>query len=551
MNAGLYARVSLEEQAKGEHVSIDQQIANMHELCERSGWTVVQVFVDAENYRATQAPNRGKVVNPSGERADRPAFLEMLEMVKTGKLDIVLCWRDDRLVRHPRVAVALEDALDLGDVQRNGRPKIEIRDATGAVIDRFTLSIKATIWREENKRRAERGRMGKEATLQQGYWPGAYWRYGYKTRRGPRGRIIELDEEEAKIVRKIHEMFDAGEGVWAIRRYLVSNEVEQKGHQARRHDWCPSIIYNILEAEDYTGTAVWKFGDGTRMSVDIPPILSHELWQRNQKRLEKDQELSPRNSRGVYLLHGILYCGECGLKMSARGNHRYTTRKGARLAYKNPPHDYVCYYPSYYPEKPHARPYIKGGKKLDWLVWREIVDNGIKKPELIREQVQNRQAALRAEGDSVQGEIAHAQRRLAEVEQERTFYQRQAARGKMTEREFDAHMEETQETVQHWVDELERLKDLRDNAAKIRAGLDYATELLTTIQDILPDIDQTPEQLKAFPKEERDEIMRSRQKIVRALCERVYIYSDWSFRIEGLIDGGEAREFNLVSSSSF
>jgi DNA invertase Pin-like site-specific DNA recombinase len=549
MNVGLYARVSMEEQAKGDSVSIEQQIANMQELCERNGWTVVQVFVDAENYRASQAPNRGKVVNPSGERADRPAFLEMLEMVKVGKLDIVLCWRDDRLVRHPRVAVALEDALDLGDATRNGRPKIEIRDATGTVIDRFTLSIKATIWREENKRRAERGRMGKEATLQQGYWPGSYWRYGYKTRRGPRGRIIEVDEEEAQIVRKVHEMFDAGKGVWAIRRYLVSNEVEQKGHQARRHDWCPSIIYNIIQSEDYTGTATWKFGDGTRMSIDIPPIISYDLWKRNQARLEKDKVLSPRNAKGIYLLQGMLYCGECGLKMSVRGSRHYFTRNGEKRPYKNPPYDYVCYYPSYYPEKPHARPYVKGGRKLDWLVWRQIADRGISKPELIREQVQQRQAALVAEGDSVNGEIAHARRRLAEVEQERTFYQRQAARGKMTEREFDGHMEETEESLQHWQAELERLMELRDNAAKVQAGLDYATELLTTLQDILPDIDQTPRELKAMPKEERDKIMRIRRTIVRALCDRVYVYSDWRIRIEGMLDGGEAREFDLASSS--
>lgn len=551
MNAGLYARVSLEEQAKGEHVSIDQQIANMQELCKRSGWTMVQVFVDAENYRATQAPNRGKVVNPSGERADRPAFLAMLEMIKTGKLDIVLCWRDDRLVRHPRVAVALEDALDLGDVQRNGRPKIEIRDATGAVIDRFTLSIKATIWREENKRRAERGRMGKEATLQQGYWPGAYWRYGYKTRRGPRGRIIELDEEEAKIVRKIHEMFDAGEGVWAIRRWLVNNGVAQKGHQARRHDWYPAILYNIIESEDYTGSATWKFGDGTSMSITIPQIISRDLWKRNQDRLQKDKDLSSRNAKGVYLLQGMLYCSECGRKMSARSVRHYRTRSGERRDYKSPKYEYVCYYPSYFPEKSHARPAAKGGPKLDWLVWRQIVDWGINKPELIREQVQKRQRALIAEGDSVNGEIAHARRRLSEVEQERTFYQRQAARGKITEQEFDGHMEATEESLGHWQAELERLMELRDNTAKVQAGLDYATELLTTLQDIVPDIDQTPKELKGMPKEERDKIMSIRQKIVRALCDRVFVSADWHIRIEGVIDGGEAGEFDLVSSSSF
>jgi DNA invertase Pin-like site-specific DNA recombinase len=108
------------------------------------------VLIDCENYRATQNPSKSKMVNPSGERADRPALLELLERLKTGQLDAVVCWRDDRLVRHPRVAVALEDALDLGDARRNGKPRITLFDATGATIDRFTLSIKAAVWREEN-----------------------------------------------------------------------------------------------------------------------------------------------------------------------------------------------------------------------------------------------------------------------------------------------------------------------------------------------------------------------------------------------------------------
>jgi DNA invertase Pin-like site-specific DNA recombinase len=161
MNIAQYARVSLEAQDSGDRASIAQQLTAMDELCERRKWQVIEVFIDRENYKATQSPKKGKSVNPSGERADRPAFVNMLETIKSGEIDIVLCWRDDRLVRHPRVAVALEDALDIGDSNRINKPKIEIRDATGAMIDRFTLSIKATIWREENKRRAERAMMGK------------------------------------------------------------------------------------------------------------------------------------------------------------------------------------------------------------------------------------------------------------------------------------------------------------------------------------------------------------------------------------------------------
>jgi len=250
---GLYARVSAPNiQDTKNSVSIDQQLATQRELCKRNSWQIVGEFVDREYYKATQSPKRGKVVNPSGERADRPEFLKMLEVVKTGNVDAVLCWRDDRLVRHPRVAVALEDALDIGDAQRNGKPKIEIRDATGAMIDRFTLSIKATIWREENKRRAERTRMGKIATLQQGYWPGSYKRFGYKTRKAVRGRIIEIMEDEAEVAQTIHAMYDAGAKIVDIRLFLINNNLEQKGYQKRKHEWNPTIIYDILRPGYHT-----------------------------------------------------------------------------------------------------------------------------------------------------------------------------------------------------------------------------------------------------------------------------------------------------------
>ena len=87
----LYARVSREEQAKDDAVSIDEQLADMRVLCERNGWHIVAEYVDCEDYRATQNPKKGTIVNPSGERADRPKFLLLLEHIKTGEVDAVLC----------------------------------------------------------------------------------------------------------------------------------------------------------------------------------------------------------------------------------------------------------------------------------------------------------------------------------------------------------------------------------------------------------------------------------------------------------------------------
>jgi hypothetical protein len=55
------------------------------------------------------------------------------------------------------------------------------------------------------------------------------------------------------------------------------------------------------------------------------------------------------------------------------------------------------------------------------------------------------QGELQRQGENVDGDIAHARKRLVEVDQERAFYQRQAARGKITEQEFDVRMEETKD----------------------------------------------------------------------------------------------------------
>jgi DNA invertase Pin-like site-specific DNA recombinase len=553
MKAAIYARVSKEEQAE-EGASIDQQIDDMEALCKRNGWQVDHVFVDCENYRATQNPSKGKMVNPSGERADRPALLNLLEKLKTGELDAVVCWRDDRLVRHPRVAVALEDALDFGDSKRNGRPRIGLCDATGATIDRFTLSIKATVWREENKRRAERSQMGKIATLRQGRWPGIYERLGYDAIKegGLRGRrIILADESEVQTVQDIFSWYDQGVGTFEIRRRLLAgNRSPKRDPDRRSHEWANAVLCQILRSEDYTGATTWRFTDGTEYTIEIPRIIEPEQFNRVQKRLESNKKLSMRNSKHIFLLHGILKCGECDSTMSAGAvRYRYSTEPDGsrkRHDYPTPYHRYRCAFAGHFPDEPHPSPACFSGVVLDWEVWRYIVDNGIKQPDAIKKQVLAHREELRSQGENVDGEIAHVRCRLDEVVQERAFYQRQAARSKITEAEFDVRMEETEFARLYWQEEIDRLKQLRDDAAQVQCGLDYATDLLISVQARLPEIDQTPEELRALPEEQQVEILKRRREIIRALAQKVVIWHDKRVEIFGLIDGTERAQFNLV-----
>jgi site-specific DNA recombinase len=552
-----YARVSLEMQDTEDKASIAQQLAAMDELCQRNGWQIVGVFVDKENYKATQRPNRGKMVNPSGERADRPEFLKMLEVVKTGDADIVLCWRDDRLVRHPRVAVALEDALDIGDAQRTGSDKIEIRDATGAPIDRFTLSIKATIWREENKRRAERTKMGKVATLQQGRWPGSYNRYGYRTIRqaGKRGRAIVIEESESRWVRQMFEWVDAGITMGETQRRLIAAQAPQRGlhlHK-QKHDWSPAIIHRILRADAYTGHATYRFRDGTQYTIEIPQIVPYELWKRVQRRIDRNKVLSSRNARGIYLLQGLLCCGDCGLAMAVH-RRRYTQHTKPDGTKKNYPfktfqYTYMCLSPMRYPNEPHPKPYNRNGVGLDWAVWRRLVDYGLKRPALIRGFIEEKRAALQAEADNAESEIERIRSRLRRIKQERLAYCRQNARGALSDEEFDQLMAETEERRDSLELELQHLETLRDETVQVEAWQDYMNELFAYLREDLDTIDCHRKTLYGLSEEEQVRILKRRREIVRALVDRVTVYADGRVEITGALDGSEAAQFELRCSA--
>lgn len=552
--AVLYARVSSEEQAGENSVSITEQSTEMQARCNLNEWQMIGDFVDDKDYKATQSPKKGKTVNPSGERADRPQFLAMLEVIKSGAADVVMCWRDDRLVRHPRVASALEDALDLGDKARGNKTKIQIFDATGAEIDRFVLHIKAVIGREENKRRAERIRIGKVGTLKANRWPGGYQRLGYQSKHeaDKRGCVIVLaDSSELQTVKDIFNWYDAGTKVHEIRNKLIEQSAEQKG-QRRLHEWNTSLIIDILRCKDYLGQATWSFGDGCEYTIDIPRIIEPEQWQRVQSKLDENKVLSTRNAHGVYLLQGILYCGDCKRMMRVNGvnYHQKRLADGTIKKYKLDSiyWFYQCRNASQHAKhEPHPHPFCWIGEKLDWDVWRYVVDNGIKHPELIRERILTRQAELQAQGENVDGDIAHTRQKLADIEQERANYQRQNARGKITDEEFDARMQETDGARHHWQDELVRLVELRDSKDKVSAGLNYVTDLMTGLQERLPEIDQDPDILKAMPNEKRLEILGQRQEIIRALCDRVWIWASGHIEIEGLLDGSEAAQFDLAS----
>jgi DNA invertase Pin-like site-specific DNA recombinase len=95
MRAASYLRVSSEHQADEERASLPQQAQDIEALCERLDYTVVAGFQDTERYRATRGKQRGKMVEPSSERWDRPGYQALCEAIKAGQVDVVASQRWD------------------------------------------------------------------------------------------------------------------------------------------------------------------------------------------------------------------------------------------------------------------------------------------------------------------------------------------------------------------------------------------------------------------------------------------------------------------------
>jgi hypothetical protein len=86
---------------------------------------------------------------------------------------------------------------------------------------------------------------------------------------------------------------------------------------------------------------------------------------------------------------------------------------------------------------------------------------------------------------------------------------------------------------------------LRVSRRSLKTRLDYTTELMLTLQEVLPEIDQTLEELKEMSEDKRVWVLKKRREILRALCNRVDVYADGRVVIKGLLDGSEAAQFDL------
>jgi len=471
----LYERLSRDDEMQGESNSITNQKKYLEEYARSQGFKNIRHFTD-DGY--------------SGVDFNRPGFQALIAAVEAGEVDIV-CVKD--MSRFGR------NYLKVGFYTEIMFPEKGVRfiainngvDSANPSENDFTpfLNIMNEWYAKDtsNKIRAIfRSRMqdGKRCS---GAIP-----YGYKRDPEDKNHLL-IDEEAAKVVRRIFQMIIDGMGTKAIANKLSEEKVlipsaylEQSEHgESRNHSYhdpyrwnCTAVAY-ILEKQEYMGHTVlgkticenFKTKKRRKARPDEliifenthEAIVDEETWHLAQK-LRRKTKRTLANGTYSHRLSGLLYCSDCGKRLSYASPHSQHRADGKTYDADS---NFRC--PTYKSMYGECTMHFIKASTLDSLVdeaIRKVAAYVLKDEQAFLQQVKELTSASQAvvQTDSKK-ELVTAKKRIAELDNFiKKLYEGNAS-GKIPDRQFEklmAQYDTEQQELEARVAEIEaKISELR------------------------------------------------------------------------------------------
>jgi DNA invertase Pin-like site-specific DNA recombinase len=344
-DAGIYCRLSVDDERTGESVSIENQRNILRKYVKEQGWNEIEVYCD-DGY--------------SGTNFNRPAVQRMIEDAKSGRINIIVVKDLSRFGRN---------YIEIGQFTDYLFPQIGCRFiAMNNGIDTVNQSTSndmmgfLNLFNEFYSRdTSKKVKAVKKACAENGKYLGTYAPLGYRKDPQDKHRLL-IDEETAPIVRRIFELRQNGNGHRKIACLLNEEGIpspgtlyyRRKGKPDNRkvnHLWADSTVASVLRNEVYIGNMVQgKNGtvsykckklvpkpkeDWIRVEGTHEAIIPMEIWdtvtamdtQQFQRREVTGETPSP--------FAGLLYCADCGFKMGFQRERDTRRRKDGTCYQRN------------------------------------------------------------------------------------------------------------------------------------------------------------------------------------------------------------------------
>lgn len=284
--AAIYTRISQDD---GSQSSTARQERLCRAWVAKRGWVTASVYEDVDRSAYASA-----VV--------RDGYEALLMEIAARRVDVVVCWRLDRLARSPGEFERFWSACQSAGVQvASVTEPVDSSTPTGVALIRMLVTFAGL----ESDAKSSRLRAKNRELAERGAPPSGTTPYGLAT------GCTEIVEHEATLIREAVARVLDGEGCSLIARDWAARGVLNR----QDRPWSPTGLRYVLEGRAICGDRVYKgelVAEGCWPAI-IDPIVGAQL------RLRLVSTSSRLNTqRSDHLLRGLLRCGLCAEKLSAR-----------------------------------------------------------------------------------------------------------------------------------------------------------------------------------------------------------------------------------------
>ena len=312
----IYTRKSTEEGLEQEFNSLDAQ----RESCvayitsqASMGWRAISKHYDDGGI--------------SGGTMERPALQELLSDIKSGKVDVVVVYKIDRLTRS---LMDFAKIVEVFDAQKVSFVSVTQQFNTLSSMGRLTLNVLLSFAQFEREVTAERIRDKIAASKKKGMWMGGVVPLGYEAR----NKKLVINPYEADVVRQIFSLYLEAGSVRRLKERLddlgmVTKIRKQAGRSDTRNLPSTSSVTSVSPSQDADvgaggrgfsrGHLYWLLSNpiyvgDVRHKEQIATgqheaIIERELWDAVQKTLKEqtNPRSRPDNLENASLLGGLLF----------------------------------------------------------------------------------------------------------------------------------------------------------------------------------------------------------------------------------------------------
>jgi len=266
--------------------------------------------------------------------AKREGLFTLIDQCKRGKIDYILTKSISRFSRNTTDCLTLvRELLALNIPVYFEKENID----TESMENELILTILSSMAESESSSTSRNIKWSVQKRFQNGTFTPSCAAFGYKI--DENGNYV-INEDEAKIVRLIFNLFLSGYGSEKIAKELNQKSIPSKKNQK----WTSGTVLAIIKNEKYAGDLILQKTYSDRsykrhinhgeydkylISNDHEPIISREDYEKAKKIIEINRNEKKIQTGNQYYLQKYLFtsriqCGECGAIFRRK---RYISRK--------------------------------------------------------------------------------------------------------------------------------------------------------------------------------------------------------------------------------